>query len=161
MAAAQLPQRRRRFSIVSFPRRFLAPLWGGTLHRISPPLPTDASFIALYLKYAYAAYKQDGTPDGPPTKLLAAIGTFVDDVICAGPPDEQELFRKFIKLQFTVRDLGSPQDYLRMQVEHDTTANTIRLHQSKYEIHQENLRPVRCQRSRPPTGESYSAYDIW
>ena len=81
----------------------------------------------LYLKYEYI----DGDKTKP-GKLLAAIGTFVDDVICTGPPEETALFRIFIKKQFSVRDLGSPKDYLGMQVEHDRDAGTLWLHQSKY-----------------------------
>ena len=43
-----------------------------------------------------------------------------------------EAFRVFINTEFKVRDLGSPRDYLGMQVEHDQDAGVLRLHQSKY-----------------------------
>jgi hypothetical protein len=43
-----------------------------------------------------------------------------------------EAFKVFINTEFKVRDLGSPRDYLGMQVEHVQDAGVLRLHQSKY-----------------------------
>ena len=53
-----------------------------------------------------ALYTPDGKPVGKPAQLLAAVGTFVDDVLSsvhAGPPAEMEAFRVFINTEFKVR----------------------------------------------------------
>jgi hypothetical protein len=65
-------------------------------------------------------------------EVVCAAATFVDDAMVAGTEEACIEYRKFMRSNFQISDLGVPTDFLGMQIHVDSNAQTIKLWQEKY-----------------------------
>ena len=81
------------------------------------PLEADS---CVYIKY------------GADGKVSAIAATFVDDAVVTGTDEALAEYRKFMQSGFTISDVGTPEDFLGMQISYDRKNKKIKLWQEKY-----------------------------
>ena len=76
------------------------------------PLEADS---CVYIKY------------GADGKVAAIAATFVDNTVVTGTDEALAEYQKFMQSGFTISDVGTPEDFLGMQIEYNRKNKKIKL----------------------------------